>query len=168
MRDKSMYTPTKKDWENELKRIIAERGVTDEWRISEITALLNLSDKVANKEEMCGEICPGPRGTISGHVCFNKKPCPIHSPSDKTWEERFDEDFGRESYYCCGGDFCSGHEEQPKEIKEFITKELTSATIKAKEEVLRYMKGLFVPGWEHKAINEYAKALGINLEEPSK
>lgn len=43
------------------------------------------------EEKMCGEMVAGHVGKKDGHVCFNKKPCAIHTPphSDE-WEKEVD------------------------------------------------------------------------------
>ena len=104
--------------------------------------------------------------------------CPLHgapgyraSPSDKTWEERF-------RNLAPNGLVELVDFEGTKPVFDFIQQEITSATIKAKEEVLR---GLILeridvgPSVKNEVkhvlaieVLEYAKSIGINLEEPIK
>ena len=122
------------------------------------------SNKLPNKEE-CGEIfckkCGLPKSTW-GTIPYPYPPCSHEvsiSPSDKTleeWNEPLEELIG---------DIRMNSSVDSVHIHEFVRSLLTSATIKAKKEVL---KELGYEAHEYNAtswIERKAKSLGINLED---
>lgn len=119
----------------------------------------HVSNKVANKED---DTCHSEEKKCWCGDAFGK--CPL-SPSDKTWEYTM-KTIGKISNI------------HPEIVDEFIlitNQELTSATIKAREEVLREML-LYRKSFPQITTKEnildfivsFANEKSINLEEPSK
>lgn len=145
-----------------------------------------MTNKVANKEEekapRCDNInCSGLLYKGETYEWGSKEYCSVKclpiearqvtnispSPSDKTWENSIKQQIRDELSW-------NGFDE---EVIEPIYQIVTSATIKAKEEVLREFPRYtdinvadhhFNRDWLKAHIKQHAKDLGINLEEPSK
>jgi len=97
------------------------------------------------------------------------------SPSDKTWEERFDdENSGLELHFFSPLSTISARHKLVEKVKAFIQSELTSATIKAKEAERERIKGLLETAVvETNDIQDLTTRLfqifvRLNLEEPNK
>lgn len=111
--------------------------------------------------------------TIHHHTCSTcngtgKKL--LVSPSDKKWRNKL------KDYIYMYPKNVQNARKLYKILEEGLESELTSATIKAKEEILNEMVGLLPPTCVMDErylttkifIKDYAKSQGINLEEPSK
>lgn len=106
---------------------------------------IDLSNKLPNKEdggEICCKKCGVPKSTW-GTIPYPYPPCAHEvdtSHSDKTWEERFDEKFVSDKPDFPFARYWNQDDEETlylKKHKDFIQSELTSATIKAREEKFR-------------------------------